>query len=150
MTTKMYTHILLAADLTDENNEDVPAKARALADLFGAKLSLLHVVESIPNYGFIGIAELEDKLLEEGKQRLAELGKTFGVPELDQWIVMGSAKQEIIHAAKELKCDLIVIGSHTGLHLSDILGSTTNTVLHHAPCDVITIRHQSILEADQA
>lgn len=141
---KMYNHILLATDLDAENANEVPQKARALADVFGAKLSLLHVVESIPNYGFIGISELENKLIEEAKEHLAILGKTIQVAEEDQWIVMGSAKREILAAAAELKVDLIIIGSHSGMHLSDILGSTTNVVLHHANCDVLTIRHAKV------
>jgi len=137
---KIYQHLLLATDLTSENLETCN-KARALADLFGAKLSLLHVIEPIPNYGFIGVAEMEDSMVEEAKQRLTEIGKQLNVSTENQWVALGSAKREILSVAQEKQIDLIVIGSHSGLEISDLLGSTTNAILHHAPCDVMTIRH---------
>lgn len=136
----LYQHILLAADLTQENSDTVQ-KAREMAKLFGAKLSLLHVVEPIPNYGFVGITDIEDKLVEEAKLALTKLGKEIMVPEADQWVAIGNPKREILASAKELNVDLIILGSHTGIHFSEILGSTTNGVLHHSHCDVLTVRH---------
>jgi universal stress protein A len=136
----MYNHILLATDLSEENRDTVQ-KTKHLAEAFGAKLSLLHVVEPIPNYGYVGITDLEDQLLDEAKQAIAKLGEEMGVPTDDQWVAVGPAKREILSTAKELNIDLIVIGSHSGHHLADLLGSTTNGVLHHSLCDVLTIRH---------
>ena len=46
----MYNHILLSTDLSAENKDTVQ-KAKKLAELYGAKLSLFHAVEPIPNYG---------------------------------------------------------------------------------------------------
>lgn len=136
----MYNHILLATDLSEEN-QDTSHKAKELAQVFGAKLSLLHVVEPIPNYGYVGITDLEDQLLDEAKQMLTKAGNELGVDSNDQWVAVGPAKREILNTASELKVDLIIIGSHSGHHLSDLLGSTTNGVLHHSLCDVMTIRH---------
>ncbi|OGT32212.1 MAG: hypothetical protein A3E87_05350 [Gammaproteobacteria bacterium RIFCSPHIGHO2_12_FULL_35_23] len=135
-----YQHILLATDLSEENNDTIQ-KTKQLAGLFKAKLSVLHVVEPIPNYGYVGITDLEDQLLEEAKQRLAALGEKLNIPTDNQWVAVGPAKREILSTAKDLKIDLIIIGSHSGHYLSDILGSTTNGVLHHSTCDVLTIRH---------
>ncbi len=136
----MYNHILLATDLSEEN-QDTLQKAKELTKVFDAKLSLLHVVEPIPNYGYVGITDLEDQLLDEAKQMLSKLGEELDVSTSDQWVAVGPAKREILNTAKELKIDLIIIGSHSGHHLSDLLGSTTNGVLHHSLCDVITVRH---------
>lgn len=136
----MYKHILLATDLTEEN-QDTIQKSKQLATFFDAKLSLYHAVEPVPNYGYVGIADIEDQLLEEAKKALAEVGKQLGVPAEDQWVSAGPAKREILNAVKELGIDLIVIGSHTGHHFTDLLGSTTNGVLHHSICDVVTVRH---------
>ncbi len=136
----IYQNILLATDLSDENS-DTMHKAKKLASAFGAKLNILHVVEPIPNYGYVGITDLEDQLLDEAKQMLAKLGEELEVPATDQWVAVGPAKREILSTAKELKIDLIIIGSHSGHHLSDLLGSTTNGVLHHSLCDIMTVRH---------
>jgi universal stress protein A len=136
----MYNHIMLATDLSDEN-QDTLEKAKQLSGLFGSKLSLYHAVEPIPNYGYVGIADLEDQLVDEAKQGLAKQGEQLGVDPADQWVSVGPAKREILATARELGIDLIIIGSHTGVHLSEILGSTTNGVLHHSHCDVVTVRH---------
>ena len=136
----MYNHILLSTDLSAENKDTVQ-KAKKLAELYGAKLSLFHAVEPIPNYGYVGITDLEDQLLDEAKEGLAKLGKELSIPPEDQWVSVGPAKREILASIKELGIDLLIIGSHSGHHLSEILGSTTNGVLHHSVCDVLTIRH---------
>lgn len=52
----------------------------------------------------------------------------------------GAAKHEIVEFARRDGVDLIVIGSH-GLHgPAVLLGSTTDGVLHRAPCDVLLVR----------
>ena len=131
---KMYEHILLATDLSSEN-QDTLQKAKQLAEFFGAKLSLFHAVEPIPNYGYVGITDLE------AKTALGKLGQQLSAPASDQWVSVGPAKREILATIKELHIDLLIIGSHSGHHLSEILGSTTNGVLHHSVCDILTVRH---------
>ena len=42
-----------------------------------------------------------------------------------------------------LLLDLIVIGSHGRHGLALLLGSTANSVLHHARCDVLAVRLQN-------
>jgi len=136
----MYKHVLLATDLSDEN-KDTLTKARQVADLFSAKLSIMHAVEPIVNYGYVGITDLEDQLVNEAKQALAKIGATISVAPEDQWIAIGPAKREILSMSEELKVDLIIIGSHSEHGLADLLGSTTNGVLHQSHCDILTIRH---------
>lgn len=145
----MYKHALLATDLSDEN-QDTLMKARKFADLFSAKLSIVHAVEPIVNYGYVGLTELEDQLINEAKQALAQIGERLSVAPEDQWIAIGPSKREILSMAEELKCDLIIIGSHSEHGLADLLGSTTNGVLHQSHCDVLTIRHWKGMKASKA
>jgi universal stress protein A len=42
--------------------------------------------------------------------------------------------------AKEEDVDLIIVGSHGRHGLALIFGSTSNSVLHGAPCDVLAVR----------
>jgi universal stress protein A len=72
--------------------------------------------------------------------RYPQLGQKLGVSEDRQHINVGAAREVVIHAAKDIHADLIVIGSHGrhGLHL--LLGSTANGVLHEAECDVLAVR----------
>ncbi|MDN5937003.1 MAG: universal stress protein, partial [Nitrosospira sp.] len=54
----------------------------------------------------------------------------------------GVPEREIVRIAEEERVDLIVVGSHGRHGLALLLGSTANSVLHHAKCDVMAIRLQ--------
>ncbi|MEK6731157.1 MAG: universal stress protein [Pseudomonadota bacterium] len=136
-----YQHVLVASDLTD-GSDIVIKKAEELAKQMGSHLSLLHVVEPLPGYGyaFVGSAEIELQLVEEAKRQLAKLGKQLNVKEGDQYVEIGPTKIEITRVAEEIGVDLIIVGSHGRHGLSNLLGSTANAVVHNANCDVLTIR----------
>ncbi len=142
-----YKHILLAVDFY-EHCEAVANRAKDLANKFQAKLSIIHVVDSLPiteaGYG-VDIPfnmDLTTELMAGAKKRLAILAEKLAVSEERLWLEMGSPKAEIIRIAEENKVDLIVIGSHGRHGLALLLGSTANGVLHHATCDVLAVRLQ--------
>lgn len=140
----LYTHLLLAVDLSDDSGR-IGARARAIADSCGARLSLMHVVEYIP-VDPAGEAllpppvQLEQDLVAGASRRLAELGATLGVPAADRLVATGNVKQEIVRMAAERGCDLIVLGSHERHGLAVLLGGTEKSVLNAAPCDVLAVR----------
>lgn len=135
----MYKHILFATDLSKDS--DLAAdKARELANLYGANLSLLHVIEPIPTYGYIEIAELEEARRDEVNQVLGAVGQRLQVPALNQHIEVGLTKHQILKKTQELGVDLIVVGSHTHHGLARLLGSTANAILHNADCDVMVVK----------
>jgi len=137
-----YKHILLATDFS-EGTLHVIDEAYELAKQMGARLGLLHVVEPLPGYGyaFIGSAEIELQLIDESKKQLAKLAKKYSVNAKDQYVEIGPPKAEITRVAEDQKVDLIVVGSH-GRHgfVENLLGSTANAVVHHAKCDVLTVK----------
>lgn len=137
-----YKHILLATDFS-EGTAHVVEEAHQLAKQMGAKLSFLHVVEPLPGYGyaFIGSAEIELQLVDEAKKQLAKLGKKHSVKKENLFVEIGLPKSEVTRIAEEQKVDLIVVGSH-GHHgfVENLLGSTANAVVHHAKCDVLTVK----------
>ena len=56
---------------------------------------------------------------------------------------IGDAGRTICETAKNYAADLIVMGRNQKSMLSEIfLGSTSNYVLHHAPCSVLVIQQQ--------
>jgi universal stress protein A len=139
-----YKHILLAVDFSEHGN-DVTSKAKELAELNQAQLSVVHVLENLPitdaMYGPIPFdVDFTESLLEEAKNRLAEAAEKLGVPADRQWLEMGSPKLEVVRVADENQVDLIIIGSHGRHGLGLLLGSTANGVLHHAHCDVLAVR----------
>ena len=142
-----YKHILFAVDFY-EHCEAVANRAKDLANKFQAKLSIIHVVDSLPitdaGYGadIPFNMDLTTELMAGAKKRLAKLAERLDVTEDRLWLEMGSPKTEIIRIAEENKVDLIVIGSHGRHGLALLLGSTANGVLHHATCDVLAVRLQ--------
>ena len=140
-----YKHILLAVDFY-EYSEGVVNRAKDLANKFQAKLSMIHVVDSLPitdaGYGadMPFNMDLTEELMTGARKRLDKLAEKLAVTEDRLWLEMGSPKTEIIRVAEENKVDLIVIGSHGRHGLALLLGSTANGVLHHATCDVLAVR----------
>jgi len=143
-----YKHILLAVDFF-EQDEIVVNRAKSLADAYQAKLSLIHVVDSLPitdaGYGteIPFNLDLTAELMAAAKARLANLAAKLDVPESGRWLEIGSPKLEIIRVAEESNVDLIVVGSHGRHGLALLLGSTANGVLHRAKCDVLAVRLQN-------
>jgi universal stress protein A len=140
-----YQHVLLAVDYS-EQGVYVAEKARSLANLYEAKLSIIHVLDNIPmpdtNYGTVIslTQDSSDELLEAEKLKLMQLGDQLAVDLVNRWLLWGVPKQEIIHVAEQEQVDLIVVGSHGRHGLALLLGSTANSVLHYAKCDVMAVR----------
>ncbi len=71
---------------------------------------------------------------------LNKIGKSLNLSNECLHLKTGYPKTEIIITAEKLKADLIIVGSHGRHGLATLLGSTTNSILHNATCDVLTIK----------
>jgi len=138
-----YRRLLLVVDLT-EDSIFIGKRAQALATALGAQIDLLHVVEYVPvepmGETLMPAVQIEDELLDRAKQRLIALGAQLGVPASSCRIEAGNVKAEIVRIARDLKTDLIVLGSRERHGLSILVNFTEDTVLHAAPCDVLAVR----------
>ncbi|HEX8110719.1 MAG TPA: universal stress protein [Kofleriaceae bacterium] len=73
-----------------------------------------------------------DKLLEPRRKKVA-----FG----DVTVADGDARDAILHAARAVRADLIVIGTHGRRGLTRVLlGSVAEDILRRAPCPVLAVR----------
>lgn len=142
-----YKHILLAADYSESSNI-VARKAKAMADTYRARLSIVHALDDIPlpdtSYGtVIPLDEVSsEQPLQTAKQQLLKMAHELGVEKQNCWLVWGSPHDEVVRIAEQHQVDLIVTGSHGRHGLALIMGSTANSVLHHAECDVLAVRIQ--------
>lgn len=140
-----YRHVLFATDFTEEALH-VGARAKEIAQRYGARLTLVHVIEQVvvsPGYDLLPVLpEVPDEVLQTSSQEaLRRLAERLEVQDAGQRVVIGvSTKEGILETARELDADLIVIGSHGRHGLALLLGSTANAVLHGAPCDVLAVR----------
>jgi universal stress protein A len=142
-----YQHVMAAVDLSEEA-DSVLTEAKRIAEDHGAKLSLVTVVKPLTQvYGGLDMAaytqatvNFEREAQLQAKEQLAELGKKFGVAADATHAVIGGPAPQIVETAADQGADLIVIGSHGRHGLGLLLGSTANGVLHHAQCNVLTVR----------
>jgi len=122
--------------------------ARQWAARFGSEILLLHVVEPMLNYATFSVEPVAPLVPAEGflaqaRAELDQLAKPEGADSLKVSVHLreGSAFDQVVRAAQELKADLIVIATHgrTGLaHV--VLGSTAERVVRYAQCPVLTLR----------
>ncbi|MEY6433662.1 universal stress protein [Thioalkalicoccus limnaeus] len=151
MSDSTYRHLLLATDLTPEG-QPVIERAKQLRDIFGARLTLLHILANLPTAveympmsysgdmilpkGF----DLENELLTLARAQLDELGEILSVPPPDRLIKIGTTGYRIDATADELGVDLIVIGNRGRHGLRALFApSTSKAVLRVQSCDVLCV-----------
>jgi nucleotide-binding universal stress UspA family protein len=142
-----FRHILAPTDFSEYSKQAV-ASALELAKKFGAKLSILHVVE-LPPYPVEGYVPpsltttfMED-LEREASQELAQLApeaESTGV-EVARLVTVGSPYRKILDMAEADGVDLIVMATagRTGFSRL-VMGSIAERVVRTASCPVLTIR----------
>lgn len=142
-----YKKILLAVDFHSDNREIVD-KAAALVEDNKAELLLIHVNEPLAvAYTADGMAtwgdelvSLETSIRKDSQEKMVELAGRLKVGSENSFLREGKPASEIRAVAKDKSVDLIVLGTHGQHGLQLILGSTANSVLHGAPCDVLAVR----------
>lgn len=142
-------HILCPHDGSAASAAGV-AYAVALAERTGARLTLMSVVESIPYGGdftgpdFAAFRAARDQHAQEALDSAvsAEVRVSCNVHER---LVYGHPARQIIEVAGQETPDLIVMGVQ-GRGAFDLLmfGSTTNHVVRHAACPVLTVRRPDV------
>lgn len=138
----MYPIILHPTDLSDYHYS-LTQKAVEIAKVFNAKLYLLHVIQpptSLQVAQGLGFAEFDMPVKDNAQTVMNVLGDALGIPQEQLLVEIGSTKMHILNKANELGCKLIIIGSHTPSHLQPFLGSVAHAIIHHAQCDVMTLR----------
>jgi len=143
----MFTKILLSTDFSECSGE-AAGVARSLAERFGSRVVLLHVLDEPATLdpmfrGDIPLEMLRSRMEQFAQENMdAFLGRHFsGFENFDTMLATGIPYREIIGKAREVAADLIVIGTHgrTGVeHV--IFGSTAEKVVRMAPCPVLTVR----------
>ena len=139
----VYQHILIGLDLSPESQQVID-RVKFLFANSDTKISICHVLEPLAfTYGGdipVDLSDVQTQLQEQATGRLAALAEQLNVSPEDQHIILGHPAQEMHNMAKQDEVDLIVVGSHGRHGLALIVGSTSNSVLHGASCDVLAVR----------
>ena len=138
-----YQRIIAAVDL-DTESEQVLARAKWIAGFSDAKLRVLHVVEYVPvepmGEALLPAVNIERELVAGARNRLAELTAAAGLKDVEQEVVAGTIKADLLRAVRDWPADLLVIGSRERHGLALIVNLTEDAVLHAAACDVLAVR----------
>ena len=80
------------------------------------------------------------KLLEDSAAKLRTLCGDKKI-DISTDLLFGSPESRIVETADEMKPDLVVVGSHGYSGWERLLiGSVSDSVVHHAPCSVLVVR----------
>ena len=121
------------------------AAAVDLARRTGARLALFRSVGIDPELrrDILGMSsdEIAERMLSRAKADITAMGATVPSELLHGvYAQIGTPCDAICRKAKELDCDLIVIGSHGYDVLDRVLGTTAAKVVNHADRSVLVIR----------
>jgi nucleotide-binding universal stress UspA family protein len=150
--TESLNRILVPIDFS-AHSEKAIRYATTLATKFGARLTLLHVIEDpfvtgawqsqvfVPN-----IPELLQNLINAAQTHMAEQTKQLAAEGFvtEGSVTTGRPSSAIVEQASQGRFDLIVMGTQgrTGLSRA-FLGSVAQRVVQRAPCPVLTVRDTS-------
>lgn len=160
--------ILYATDLS-ENALHAFSYAVSIANMYGASITILHVLAGFPGEEFVlnmidtdtwkkiklrHYSEARAKMIDRKRDHIAiqevlqafseevkadERNQTFATGEI--LIRDGAPAEIIVETAKKRNCDLIIMGTHGHGVIADVLiGSTARWVTRHSPIPVLVIR----------
>ena len=135
----MYHNILVPISFDAERDTSATLKLAQRLATPEAQVTLLHVVEHIPEYA---IAYMPGEYLSEARKAVqAELDALAArLPNARGRVVEGHSGRTILDWAEVNKPDLIIIASHRPGMQDLLLGSTATHVVRHAKCAVHVVR----------
>lgn len=133
-------------------SEEAIAYAAFLAEQVNATILLTHILEPINypiDFAMIEAPEFDWMSAGQALDRRAFPWRQRGI-QIETHLFKGDPVTEIVKEAKNLECDLIVMGTHgrTGMaHL--MMGSVAERVIRTASIPVLTVRQQKEKEAER-
>lgn len=134
------SRVLAAVDLSAASLPTLKA-ARRLADLLGAQLRLLHVVEPLP-FAHLMPGGLDEAAYHRGSQEIFHgiVSRLKAVHEPQRVVRSGEPAETIAEEAATWHADLLVVGSHgKGWVDRILLGSTTERLVTELPTSVLVV-----------
>jgi nucleotide-binding universal stress UspA family protein len=143
----LLTKILVPTDFSDTAERALDVGA-TLAARFGIPMVVFHVHALRGVFTPDGVVPVPvptqldvQRDLDHSLARLAERARGLGAPDVQTLSTSGDAWREIVRAAREHECDLIVMGTHGRSGLEHfLLGSVTDKVVRKADCSVLAVK----------
>lgn len=153
--------ILVATDGSKYSQAAAMESCKTFARTDEAEVKIISVYENsfpIPGEPFALSADYQQQIQREA-QAMAEkyaaeardliLKECPGISLLTE-VRSGSPGREIVEAARDWAADLIIVGSHgRGFWGRMLVGSTSDAVMHHAPCSVLVVRRNEPADSEE-
>ncbi len=144
--------LLIAIDGSKQSDAAIEACGKFIKSV--TQIKIISVVEqnymigaepfAISSELYAQVEANERKLaVERVKNAEDKLCENFNVAEteISTEVLFGNPSQKIVEEAENSKADLIIIGSHGyGFWERAMIGSVSDSVIHHAPCSVLVVK----------
>jgi len=150
---EVMTKTILAATDGSDHAERAVEVAAAIADIYDAKLILVHVLpdvvnERLPEYleklvefERLDVGEALNSIGQSALDRAQQQARKLGVKDVETALTTGSPAKEILEIAERLNVDFIVMGSRGRGDLEGLLmGSVSHKVSQLAKQTCITVK----------
>jgi len=114
----------------DDDSERVLRRASQEAQSVGAKLSIIHVLESG--------AFRQSASQQEARRRLDDLQTAIG-SKAEVRIKSGARLESLLAAVKELAADVLIVGRSRGGETSGRMGGLTHEIVRESACPVLSL-----------
>ena len=123
--------------------------AVSLAAKYGAKLSVIHVIDtsSLQGWNLPGMSQVEERR-KDSERIEAELdtiigGETKGGANIKRIIKEGDPVEEILKVIGEEKIDLVIMRAHEEGRIERLLvGSSNDAIIRKMPCSVFLVKNE--------
>lgn len=145
--------ILIATDGSEASKSVIETVCQLVADAENTAVKIISVVGTFAPMvaepfalSAEYYAEMEKATNEQANSTVERAGADLkrlcpNLGEVSTEVLFGHAAEIIVEAARRYDADLIVVGSHGyGFWSRALLGSISNSVVHHAPCSVLIVR----------
>lgn len=138
----MFKHILLPVDLDDERTWR--KQIDTAVDMTRQSGATLHIMSVVPSYSSPLVGSFfprgyEQEMLTQAREELSRF-VAKNVPEdvrAEPVVAIGSIYEEVILAAKQFNCDLIILGRSSSGKTNFLLGPNAARVVRHARTSVM-------------
>ena len=128
--------------------------AVSLAAKYGAKLSVIHVIDtsSLQGWNLPGMSQVEERR-KDSERMEAELdtiigGETKGGANIKRIIKEGDPVEEILKVIGEEKVDLVIMRAHEEGRIERLLvGSSNDAIIRKMPCSIFLVKNEIEPEA---
>lgn len=129
------TNIMCPVNFTDVARESLHVAGR-IAEAFGARLTIVHVIES---------DEVIDPSADEERVRKWVAPELQDVTSYRELVVRGGPAERVLDCADDLGADFLVVGAqHKLFRDATVVGTTTERLIRFASCPVLVVPRQPV------